>query len=848
MASGNIVQNGLLPMPLYAETYKDISDGNVSGISLELFPHNQRAYNAACHLLRKEGKAAIIHPTGTGKSFIAFRLVFDNPKAAVLWLSPSEYIFRTQVENLKKSLLSGDSVKESPKEKMLAGDSAKENRRKGTELEKVKLLKQVMGNLEFMTYSKLMLCTDFNSEKKLDYIILDEFHRCGAAEWGKGVQRILLEYPEAKVLGLSATNVRYLDGQRDMAEELFEGCVASKMTLGEAVAAGLLPGPIYVVSMYSCQKELERLEKRIKNGRDPSLKRKNEELLEKLRRSLGKADGLERVFGKHMKNRHGKYIVFCSGKGHMEEMVSHVGEWFFLVDKKPHIYQVACDNPDARKQFEAFQKDGSSHLKLLFCIDMLNEGVHVEGVDGVILLRPTVSPTLYLQQIGRGLAAGRGKKKQPVVFDIVNNFESLSSIDSLQGEFAQGFAFLRRGEGGEEGVQSPFRIIDELLDCREIFAAICRNLSSAWDVYYQEAEAFYKREGHLEVKERYVTESGLNLGAWIQTQRRVRAGTVAGHSDGMQIKRLDAVGMRWKEKKAEQFEKGIAALGQFVAENGHGDAGIQYKTADGFLLGKWLCSMRSSYKKGSLEEGIVKKLEDAGMVWDVREYRWEAYYRAAAEYKDHFGNLEIPCNYMTKDGKKLGIWLNNQKSSYRRDSSKAPDAVTENGQGLTEGQVQKLKALGIFWDGKRQKQGQSSVAQEREAPWEYRCRLAKAYYKEHGSLDISQQYVTEEGIWLGKWISVQKMKQKKGSLESWKKDRLEEAGVCWESASELAFEKGCKALEEYFRERQGAGIPKGYVAPDGYRLGGWVYRQKKKKRDGKLTGEQEEKLTRLGVE
>ena len=92
------------------------------------------------------------------------------------------------------------------------------------------------------------------------------------------------------------------------------------------------------------------------------------------------------------------------------------------------------------------------------------------------------------------------------------------------------------------------------------------------------------------------------------------------------------------------------------------------------------------------------------------------------------------------------------------------------------------------------------------------------------------------------------MKQKKGSLESWKKDRLEEAGVCWESASELAFEKGCKALEEYFRERQGAGIPKGYVAPDGYRLGGWVYRQKKKKRDGKLTGEQEEKLTRLGVE
>ncbi len=183
----------------------------------------------------------------------------------------------------------------------------------------------------------------------------------------------------------------------------------------------------------------------------------------------------------------------------MEEMISHVGEWFQYVDRKPHIYRVTFDDSSAGKQFEAFQKDESSHLKLLFCIDMLNEGVHMEGVDGVILLRPTVSPTLYLQQIGRCLAASKGKKRQPVIFDIVNNFESLSLVDSLQGEFGQALAFLRSGVDAETKRQGCFQVVDGLLDCRKLFKAICHNLSSSWDVYYQEAEAFYKREGHLAV-------------------------------------------------------------------------------------------------------------------------------------------------------------------------------------------------------------------------------------------------------------------------------------------------------------------------------------------------------------
>ena len=65
-----------------------------------LYAHNRAAYEAAVAMLDETGKAAIIHPTGTGKSFTAFKLCEDHPDKTVCWLSPSAYIFQTQKENL----------------------------------------------------------------------------------------------------------------------------------------------------------------------------------------------------------------------------------------------------------------------------------------------------------------------------------------------------------------------------------------------------------------------------------------------------------------------------------------------------------------------------------------------------------------------------------------------------------------------------------------------------------------------------------------------------------------------------------------------------------------------------
>ena len=68
-----------------------------------LFSHNRTAYDSLLPMLEDYGKACVIHPTGTGKSFIAFQYAADHPEERVLWLAPSQYIFRTQLENWKKA-------------------------------------------------------------------------------------------------------------------------------------------------------------------------------------------------------------------------------------------------------------------------------------------------------------------------------------------------------------------------------------------------------------------------------------------------------------------------------------------------------------------------------------------------------------------------------------------------------------------------------------------------------------------------------------------------------------------------------------------------------------------------
>ncbi len=702
-------------------------------MAIQLFEHNQKAYEAAMSMLEEEGMAAIIHPTGTGKSFIAFKMAEDHPDARICWFSPSEYIYRTQLENVQRTLAEGEIIS--------------------------------FDNIRYMSYAKLMVNEDCMEELAPDYIVLDEFHRCGAAEWGKSVQKLLAMYPEAKRLGLSATNIRYLDNQRDMAQEIFEGNVASEMTLGEAIARGILATPRYVLSLYSYEKELKKLVRQVAALENKGLVYENNKLLEQLRRTLQNADGPDLIFDKYMQNRHGKYIVFCSDREHMEEIRELVPEWFGRVDDAPNVYMAYYNNPDTNKAFKQFKEDQSEHLKLLFCIDMLNEGVHVSDIDGVILLRPTVSPIIYLQQIGRSLAAGT--EVEPIIFDMVNNFDSLYCIDYLTQEIENAFSMIPCTREKGALFEERFRILDDIKDCRVLFQQLQSNLSSAWNTYYLAAKEFYDTYGHLQIPKGYATPTGLTVGSWIQTQRKVYAGKTPGDLTEEKIARLNSIGMIWDVRR-NNWQNAYEELCDYHREYGNLDVVARYVSPSGFALGSWISNLRGKVKKLGIDQVLTKEqqkqLSELGMIWDKKGEKIDTYLQAADDYKRRYGHLNVPLKYVSEGGISLGKWIHYLKND-KSGETKIRDT-------LTEDQRRRLDELGMEWENPY------------TVMWNQKFSMAKAYFDEHGDLEIPVSYCVED-VKLGKWISAIRTKRKKPGSSGFRLDEariraLDSIGMRWE--------------------------------------------------------------------
>lgn len=687
---------------------------------VQLFSHNRQAYDAVTAMLEKASKAAVIHPTGTGKSFIAFKWIEEHAQERFVWLSPSEYIYHTQMENVMRT--SPDFPVE---------------------------------RITFLTYTRLMMMTDEDMAAIAPFgIILDEFHRCGAKCWGGGVARLLSVYPNAQLLGLSATKIRYLDGQRDMAEELFAGCVASEMTLGEAVVRGILPAPTYVTTVYLVQREMEGLQKRIDALGPAALRRDSQRRMDALREAVESAEGLPAVFARHMTEKSGKYLVFCSGQTHMKRVLSHAKEWFGAIDPEMHVYSAYSADPETSRAYRAFVKDESEHLKLLFSINMLNEGVHVRGVSGVVLFRQTESPIIYKQQIGRALTTGT--QRTPLILDVVNNFDSLSSYGTIQSEMDEAAERLRRGKRNDEIITEKLTVVEQVRDAAELFRQLERSLSTTWDAYYAAAQAYFLKHGDLLIPSRYVNEEGLCLGLWLRRQRRNRAQLSQG-----QIERLEHIGVEWGQYADAAWRKGYQHAMQFYRENGHLLPESTYVCKDGYPLGIWIRRMRQQ-KNGTIQvtkltEHRIAELEALGMVWDVYDENWTRGYAEAKAYFEKHGHLNVPVKFRTKDGYALGNWINSQRQAK---SGKFQHRK------LTAEQIRQLEAIGMVW------------RRSRDERWNDFYSAAQAYYRKNGSLEMPVQYKTQDGSCLGMWVYDQKRNWKSGKMDNPERyARLAEIGM-----------------------------------------------------------------------
>ena len=748
---------------------------------IKLYSHNQKAYDLAVNMLKDTKKAAIVHPTGTGKSFIAFKLCEDHPDKTICWLSPSEYIFSTQLENLYQ-ITNGYNP----------------------------------HNIVFFTYAKLMsMSKEEIKEIHPDYIVLDEYHRAGATFWQKGVEQLLFTYSDVPILGFSATNIRYLDSQRDMAQELFDGNIASQMSLGEAIVRGILNPPKYVLSMYYYQNTLEKCERRVKKTKSKVARDNAEKCLEELRRTLEKAEGLDVIFKKHMTDPHGKYIVFCSNKEHMDQMMKHT-EWFSKVDKEPHMYSVYSSDPGADKAFRDFKEDNdNNHLRLLYCIDALNEGIHVDDISGVILLRPTVSPIVYKQQIGRALSAS--KKTNAVIFDIVLNIENIYSIDSIKEEMQVATSYYRSLGESDQIINEKFKIIDEVRNCRELFEKLNDALTATWDMYYASAKQYYKENGNLEVPARYITEEGYALGSWLNNQKAIRKGTIVGKLTENQIQKLDDIGMIW-DSLDYFWEQNFKLAKEYYLTYGNLDIPTNYKSKDGKHLGNWMLRQRQLYKSNSLTDEQIKKLDSIGMDWMDRVDRvWENGFIEAKNYSEEYGNLSVPKNYRSNTDFPLGIWIQRQRGLYKNNK-------------ISENRIKRLTEIGMNWNPDN---------------WESRFELVQQYYEEHGNINISQKEVIQ-GVWLGKWIVSQKKAMQEGKLTHEQIEMLKTLPMEEVGRKDNRWWFMYEEAKKYYLNFGNLNIPMDYLTSNGKKLSDWIIRQRRNYKLGKMPSEHKEKLDEIG--
>ena len=687
-------------------------------MGVELFKHNAVAYDKVTKMFKTENRVAVVHPTGCGKSFISLKWLEENRDKRAVFLAPTVSILRQITKHIESC---GMSMKDFP-------------------------------FLKRYTYSKLSRMTDEEISKlDVDMIVLDEFHRCGASEWSRGIANLINKNNSAKVLGFSATPIRYLDEHRNMAEELFHGNVASEITLEEAMVNGILPIPTYINAVYSFKDDIEHMQERIDKEKRETERLQAQQYLEDAKKILERADGLPEIFQKHIKNKAGKYIVFCRDKEHMQRMMEESKSWFQNVNEQIDTYSMASFIPKAEnlKVFEEFYHSDNEHLKLLFSIDMLNEGIHVPNIDGVIMLRPTESPIIFKQQLGRALSVGHNSN--PIVFDIVNNVQSCEMVSHFYRDLKERalVKFTQTGKKEDKAKIDAFKISDTVRQIQDIFSKIDNCLSLSWDDYYELAVEYYKEHGNLLVPVNY-SKNGMNLGYWITDQRKTMKGQ--GHRKDLteeQIEKLESIGMVW-DKLKEQWDQTYAIVKAYYDENGSID-GLKDKKLNGKNLYQWLGDQIKSYNKGTLSEERIQLLEQIGVVWNKNEARWQEMYDLAKKYYEENGSL------LSITDENLRNWIQVQRQAY-----KGKGTYTK----LSKQQIEKLESIGMVWDVKGK--GFSDMYE-----------LAKRYYEEHGDLLLPDKYEID-GKKVSNWIKDKRKAYKKGTLTEEQIEQLETIGMIWD--------------------------------------------------------------------
>lgn len=616
-----------------------------------LYKHNIESYNKIKEAFKTQNVVAIKHSTGTGKSYNAIQLAYDNQDKKILYVVPSNSI----IEHIKEIINKNPSLD----------------------------LNKDFKNVSFVTYQSLIYLKEEELKQlNIDILVLDEFHHIGAEVWGRAIDVIVDSHKNMKILGMSAYTVRDrgTSYERDMADpdgdEIFSGKIVSTYDLCDAIIDGVLPKPIYKSAYVNLRKTADELSKRAERLNHESKKYLEvTELLENINEKINNAPSTKDVFQMNIK-KDGKYIYFCPMKS--EKNINDINaireetkKWLYeigLTDNDFEFYTSTSQNQkEGLENRKAFYNDQdlngnfvNNKLRIMFAINQYNEGVHIPELDGIIMGRSTQSDIVYFEQLGRALAVKEDLIKEynnlkdktieelrlicdkkglkynqnmnknklieliiyPVVIDLSNNIDYIRELeDNLKNQIKTS------SSKNQDYIIEPSFDIDMLNDdIYDVLNYTKNKLVSTWNDYYNLAVIYYNHYNNLDIKSNFKTINGYEY------------------------------------------------------------------DSNGYDLGIWLMSQRSYKKYNKLSDNKINMLNKIGMIWK-KMITWDDFYLMAKRYYKKYGNSYIPDNYKTFNGYEydpngygLGNWFRAQKRKYENDLT------------MSQKRIELLEDINIDWN------------------------------------------------------------------------------------------------------------------------------------------------------
>ena len=837
--------------------------------TIGLYDHNVDSYNQVKSSF-ESGKdvVAIVHATGTGKSYNALQLAYDNKDKKIVYVVPSHGI----IEHINKIIEDNPNLD----------------------------LKRDFLNLEFRTYqSFISLSEDEIADINCDLLILDEFHHIGAPVWGARINTMVETHPDMKIFGMTAYTVRDrgTSYERDMAnpdtDELFSGKVESRYDLCDAMIDGVLPKPIYksaYTNLIGLESQLE--EKVQKLGATTKEYQEYMSILNDVKKRIHEAPSIPNILKKSIKSD-GKYIYFCppcseEGANDIETIKQQAIEWFkqFVPEEDIIIYTSTSDmGEDGKKNREAFYSDVNldgnkvdNKLRVMFAINQYNEGIHAPNIDGVIMGRGTTSDIVYFEQLGRALSV-RGNTKDkfdeleqysieqlmtmckdkdilikddnlskeeliekliaPIVIDLTNNYDFIKELENNLRDRIKDIENNGLGNNREMKIRdASFDVEVENQDLFEMLRYVMDRMTLTWEDKYNLAKAYYEHYGNLEISQNFKTlngydynENGIKLGNWISTQRFL---FINSKLSDERIELLKNIGIVFNDSHLETWMKNYNLAKIYYEHHGNLEILVKFKTKNGYefdengiKLGRWIYNQKMKYKSNKLSKEKIELLNSIGIHFERRQnqIKWMKNYNLAKAYYEHNGNLEIPARFKTKNGYELdengidlGKWIYNQRKAYK-------------GKRISEKCMKLLEKIGIT--------SENII----EIKWMKNYNLAKAYYEHNGNLEIPTRFKTkngyefdENGIKLGTWICSQRGLFNgtcMGKISDEQIKLLENIGMIFD----LRYENWLKMYniaKAYYEHNGNLKIPFGFKTKNGYEfdengiaLGVWIHTQRR---------------------